>query len=117
MLAAACAVAAVSSAAENRHGTQPLRSHIVANARTASPIYHVDKSDPPFFVAHSTTEKIPLPQAERFVTKLRDAGVDTEFVKVKGSLHSIAMLNAELKDRIVAFYASKLAAPPISVTQ
>ena len=67
--------------------------------------YAVDASDPPFFVAHSTNEKIPLPQSERFVEKLRDAGVDVEFLVADGTLHSIALLDDDLKARILAFYA------------
>jgi acetyl esterase len=88
-----------------------------ADARAASPVYQVDPTDPPFFIAHSTVEKIPLKQSELLVAQLRDAGIDTDFVKVDGTLHSIAMLDADLKDRIVAFFDAKLAAPAITVTQ
>jgi len=73
-------------------------------ARPASPTFQVDDSDPPFFVAHSTVEKIPLAQSERFVEKLRDAGVDVEFLVADGTLHSIALLDDDLKARILAFY-------------
>ena len=64
------------------------------NAAAASPNTWVDDTDPPFFVAHSTDEMIPLAQAELFVRALRDAGVDTTFVTVTGTLHSIAMIDA-----------------------
>jgi acetyl esterase len=74
-------------------------------AEVASPTSHVDDTDPPFFIAHSTTEKIPLAQSERFVEELRDAGVDVEFLVADGTLHSIALLDDDLKARIVAFYA------------
>jgi acetyl esterase len=84
-------------------------------AIAASPNYFIDPSDPPFFVGHSTREKIPLAQSELFVTALRAAGIDTEFVTVDGILHSIAMLDADLKDRVVAFFDEKLAGPEISV--
>lgn len=77
-------------------------------AREASPTFHVDASDPPFFVAHSTVEKIPLAQAERFVQELRAADVDVEFVVADSSLHSIALLDDDLKLRIEAFYARTL---------
>lgn len=77
-------------------------------AEAASPNFHVDESDPPFFIAHSTTEKIPLPQSERFVEDLRDAGVDVEFLVADGTLHSIALLDDDLKARIVAFYTRTL---------
>jgi acetyl esterase len=77
-------------------------------ALTASPLYDVDATDPPFFVAHSFDERIPIEQSEIFVEELRDAGIDTTFVTVDGTLHSIAMLNSEMRDRIADFFASEL---------
>ena len=77
-------------------------------ARTASPLYDVDDTDPPFFVGHSIDERIPIEQSEAFVEELRDEGIDTTFVTVDGTLHSIAMLNAEMRDRIADFFAAKL---------
>lgn len=73
-------------------------------ASRASPNLQVDATDPPFFVVHSTTEKIPLPQAERFVERLRDAGVPVEFLVADGTLHSIALLDDALKQRVVGFF-------------
>ncbi len=73
-------------------------------AVVASPTAWVDSSDPPFFVAHSTEERIPLAQAELFVSTLRLAGVDTTFVTVEGRAHSIAMIDADLKKRILDFF-------------
>ncbi|MFT4284761.1 MAG: alpha/beta hydrolase [Protaetiibacter sp.] len=78
-------------------------------ALAASPSTWVDPSDPPFFVAHSTQEMIPLEQARLFVRALRDAGVDTTFVTVEGRLHSIAMIDDGLKGRILDFFARTLA--------
>jgi acetyl esterase len=83
----------------------------------ASPFYAIDASDPPFFVGHSTVEKIPLRQAELFVAGLRAAGVATEFVTAEGALHSIAMLDAELKARIVDFFDSTIGTPPDPLVQ
>jgi acetyl esterase/lipase len=80
-------------------------------AKAASPLYTIDASDPPFFVGHSTREKIPLEQAELFVSGLRAAGVETEFVTVDGALHSIAMLDADLKARIIDFFDATIGAP------
>ena len=85
-------------------------------ARTASPVDQVDRTDPPFFVSHSSEEsKIPLGQSKAFVAKLRAAGVDTTFVIVQGRAHSIAMMNDDLKQRIAAFYQRTLGATaPVS---
>jgi len=77
-------------------------------ARAASPIFAVSSDDPPFFVANSTDELIPIAQSRRFVTALRAVGVPTTFVEVAGRLHSIAMLNPELKQKIVEFYRETL---------
>lgn len=78
-------------------------------AALASADTRVDASDPPFFVAHSTDELIPVEQAQLFVARLRDAGVDTTFVTVEGRLHSVAMIDGDLKQRILDFYARTLA--------
>lgn len=77
-------------------------------ADDASPRYSITPDDPPFFVAHSTTEMIPIEQADLFVADLREAGVEVEYVVAEGNLHSIALLDAQLKARILAFYARVL---------
>lgn len=78
-------------------------------ARSASATTWVDGSDPPFLVVHSTEEMIPLEQARLFVRTLRDAEVDTSYVTVEGRLHSIAMIDDDVKKRIVDFFARTLA--------
>ena len=86
-------------------------------AIAASPFYTIDPSDPPFFVAHSTVEKIPIGQAEIFVAGLRAAGVPTEYVTVEGALHSIAMLDADLKARIIEFFDGTIGTPADPLVQ
>jgi len=78
-------------------------------AALASANTRVDGTDPPFLVVHSTDEMIPLGQARILVRALRDAGVDTEFVTVEGRLHSIAMIDDAVKQRILDFFARTLA--------
>lgn len=85
------------------------------DAVAASPFYAIDASDPPFFVAHSTVEMIPLAQSEIFVAGLRAAGVSVDFVTVEGKLHSIAMLDADLKKRIVDFFDATIGTPEAPV--
>jgi acetyl esterase len=82
-----------------------------ASAEPASPNFHIDETDPPFLIAHSTVEKIPLDQSEHFVEDLRAAGIDVEFLVADGTLHSIALLDDDLKSRILAFYARTLGLP------
>lgn len=91
----------------NYLGCSSLRS--CPQAKKASPLYHVNASDPPFFVGHSTDELIPLEQSEAFVSKLRANGISVEFITVKGRLHSIAMLDKSMRDRIATFFTKELA--------
>lgn len=77
-------------------------------ARAASPVYHVDATDPPFFVAHSTREFIPLSQASEFVAALQAHGVATTFVAEPGTKHSVAMLDDGLRTQIADFFHAKL---------
>ena len=78
-------------------------------ARDASPLYDVDSSDPPFFVGHSFDELIPIEQSDALVKALRDAGADATYVTVEGTLHSIAMLDDDLRARITDWLRAKLA--------
>jgi acetyl esterase len=77
-------------------------------AVAASPIFHVASSDPPFFVAQSTNERIPLVQSERFVDALRQAGVPTTFMTRPGDRHSVAILDPDLKQDILDFFKRAL---------
>jgi acetyl esterase len=86
-------------------------------AAGASPITLIDSSDPPFFVAHSVDDFIPLSQSERFVETLRAAGVDTTFISLEGSLHSIAMLDDDMRQRVIAFFREKLGQHAIELAQ
>ncbi len=79
-------------------------------AREASPIFAASHDDPPFFIANSTNEKIPIAQSRRFAEALRAAGVPATFTPVPGAAHSIAMLGPELRRSILAFYASTVGA-------
>jgi acetyl esterase len=80
-------------------------------ARAASPLFHVDSSDPPFFIGHSLDERIPLVQSTKFVAALRAAGDTVTFVEVAGHEHSIAMLDAGMRARITRFYRATLGNP------
>lgn len=82
-------------------------------AELASPDSRIDETDPPFFVAHSLDEFIPVGESEQLVERLRAAGIDTTFVTVEGSLHSIAMLDDEIMARIIGFFIEKLGDPTV----
>jgi len=78
-------------------------------AAAASPVAQVDATDPPFFVAHSLDEFLPLQQSESLVATLHASGVPATYVTVAGSLHSIAMLDAAMKQSVIAFLRGALA--------
>jgi acetyl esterase len=79
------------------------------DARDASPPYQIDASDPPFFIAHSTDEFIPIEQAEDLVSRLDDAGVDVTYIEVPGSAHALALLDDDLRASIGAWLRERLA--------
>ncbi|WP_167137796.1 alpha/beta hydrolase [Diaminobutyricimonas sp. TR449] len=81
------------------------------STEAASPQFHIDPSDPPFLIAHSTVEMIPLGQATRFVEELRAAGIDTEFVTVEGDLHALELLDESMSARVLEFFRKALVAP------
>lgn len=84
-----------------------------AVAEQASPLYDVDDTDPPFFIANSTTELIPLAQSTDLVKRLHANDVEATLVTVDGSLHSIALLDTAMKTRIASFLRATLGiAPP-----
>lgn len=84
-------------------------------ASAASPLAHVDSSDPPFFIAHSAQERVALSQSQGFAAALSDAGVDVELHILPGALHSVAMLDDALRGEIVAFLRERLAPPSTAV--
>ncbi len=79
-----------------------------ASAEQASPLFAVDASDPPFFIANATAELVPLAQSAELVERLEASGVGVEFVTVEGSLHSIALLDDTMRARIATFLRTTL---------
>ena len=83
-------------------------------ATAASPIFHVASTDPPFFIAQSTNEFIPLVQSQRFVAALRAKHVPTTFRTRPGDRHSVEMLDPLLKQDILHFLHSTLGDPSVA---
>ena len=56
--------------------------------RTCSPITHVSPVTPPVLIFHGDQDElVPLQQSERFVARLRDAGVTHKLIVVQGEKH------------------------------
>jgi acetyl esterase/lipase len=61
----------------------------------ASPIAHVDAKACPFLVVHGTIDNlVPVAQARRFVTKLRDVGTDVTYVELAGAPHAFDVFHS-----------------------
>ena len=72
-------------------------------ARDASAVRELDRTDPPVFIGSSTEEFIPLSQSSGFAADLDDLGIVNRLVTVPGSLHSIGILDAAMRDEVSAF--------------
>lgn len=72
-------------------------------AAAASPVAELDASDPPFFIANSLKEFVPIKQAERFASGMEALGIRHELVTVPGGVHSIGLLDADMRARVAAF--------------
>lgn len=59
-----------------------------AFAASVSPITYVNKNSPPVFIVHGDADPtVPYQQSVGLYNKLKQAGVKTEFITVKGGLH------------------------------
>ena len=59
-------------------------------ATLASPIMHVDPTDPPFLIMHGTEDgTVPVEQSIAFDAALRSAGVDSTLITVDGAGHGL----------------------------
>jgi acetyl esterase/lipase len=79
-------------------------------AKLASPVIHVDSSDPPMFIAHGNQDnQVPINQSIELWLKLKEAGVKTEF-KVLGDMgHGGADFSKkEFIDKVVSFIEENL---------
>lgn len=61
-------------------------------AEAASPISHVDASDPPFLIVHSAHERMPVEQAQALADALTEAGATPEVLIRPGHAHSVRLL-------------------------
>ncbi|CAN5465356.1 hypothetical protein BH11PLA2_BH11PLA2_29340 [soil metagenome] len=81
-------------------------------ARLASPMTHVDKTDPPFLIIHGDKDPlVPLNQSEMLRDALKNVKVNCDLIAVKGGGHGSG--GTGLKDHekaIVAFFEKNLKA-------
>ena len=80
-----------------------------AFAASVSPITYVNKNSPPVFIVHGDADPVvPYQQSVDLHNKLKQAGVKTEFLTVKGGEHGKfdKEQNSELNKAIAAFLKS-----------
>lgn len=81
------------------------------DAKEASPLYGVDPSDPPFFIAVGEREIVPEQQAQALSDALTDAGVPVTFEVRPGSKHAIALLDDAMMSAVLDFLHQNLDQP------
>jgi acetyl esterase/lipase len=72
-------------------------------AADASAVTSLDHTDPPVFIGTSTEEFIPLSQSTGFAADMDKLGVTNQLVTVPGSLHSIGILDATMREQVADF--------------
>jgi len=78
-------------------------------AASVSPMTYVTKDSPPVFIVHGDADPtVPYQQSVNLHKKLKDAGVQTEFMTVEGGLHGKfeKEKNSEINKAMIAFLKS-----------
>jgi acetyl esterase len=68
----------------------------LAALREASPVTHLDPSDPPLFIANGTAEPIPFDQAVVMARAAEEAGVEANIWTVEGNVHGFSYVREVL---------------------
>jgi acetyl esterase/lipase len=72
---------------------------VLSRAAQATPLTHVDPSDPPFLILHGEDDgMVPASQSEMLANALKAAGVEVTFLKITGASHSYGSPDAEVSD-------------------
>jgi acetyl esterase/lipase len=81
-----------------------------AVARLASPVYHVDRNDPPLLLFHGDQDpQMPINQSHELEGAYEQHGVDAELVVVHGAAHGgDAFYSPENVQRVAAFLSAQL---------
>jgi acetyl esterase/lipase len=76
-----------------------------ALARRASPVFHVDASDPPLLLLHGDQDpQMPINQSHELEGAYEKAGLETELIVVHGAAHGgDAFFDEERTERVAAF--------------
>ncbi|SDM77013.1 Acetyl esterase/lipase [Cryobacterium flavum] len=78
------------------------------NSREASPLYSVDKTDPPFYIAISKKELVPVEQGEAMALALKAVGVPVTLDVKPGKRHALELLDETTRASIRQFLIDNL---------
>lgn len=77
-------------------------------AKLASPVYHVDKNDPPLLVFHGEQDpQMPISQSHELVGAYKKANLDVKFDVVYGAAHGGDMFYTPEKTKVVMDFIKK----------
>jgi len=80
----------------------------IEKAKAASPITYVTKDDPPFLIVHGDHDPlVPVDQSKAFQKKLKETGVESELVIVKGGGHG-PFKSPEMLEKVKRFFDKRL---------
>jgi len=74
----------------------------------ASPVNHVDPTDPPVLLVNAEQDLVPVEQAGHMADALQSVGVVSEVVVVPGAGHGAQLMNQDVRDRTLEFLATYL---------
>lgn len=78
------------------------------NAREASPLYSVDQTDPPFYIAMSKKELVPVEQGRAMAFALKAVGVPVTLDLKPGERHALELLDEATRASIRQFLIDNL---------
>ena len=81
-----------------------------AAAKLASPVFHVDRTDPPLFLLHGDQDpQMPINQSHELEGAYEQHGLDVSFIVVHGAAHGgDAFYSPANVERVAAFLAANL---------
>ena len=81
-------------------------------AMAASPLGHIDGSEPPFFILHGAEDKLVSPmQSAKLYRALREKNVPADYLLVENAGHGdLPWYQKPVIDRVVAWFAKTLGA-------
>lgn len=78
------------------------------DGEAASPVTHVDPTDPPLLLVGAELDLVPIQQAQRMAAVLDTAGIAGEVITVPGAGHGFQLMNQDVRDAVLAFFAQNL---------